>query len=611
MAGDPPYYIGEGREGYFSRHGVWWKNGTKALHLELACFREKMAGRMPRRQGDIGPAWHFKSIAKALWPEDDPNAQVKFVWNSWADRMLQGACKYNYLGFAGSGGAGKSEFGAIWLIIQFLCDPANTICLVTSITVSVSKKKAWGKIVQYWTPLEKIGMPGKLIDSLSIIRYVDRDGNAVKGDMAGISLITGERKKEKEAVGRIIGIHQERIVFCADDLTELSEAITEAAFFNLNRGCSYFQFIGIANPLSYFDPFGKFVTPKGGWESITVDDESWETERGACIHFDTIKNPRITEGDERLTWMDTQETIDREIEMHGGKSASFWRMFRGFWCPTGVIEQVYTEVEIIGCKAHEPAVWRDNNLTRVCFLDPSFTVGGDRTTAYFGTFGVNHEGLKTLQYDEYLIFHDDVSNRELTRSQQVIKWWKLLCEQNNVMPRNAGFDSTGGGGPFGDLIDIMWSKSVCRINFSGGPTDKPVSAFDPTPCSERYANRVTEIWYSAKQAMRTGQIKGLAPAVIQELCTRKKHDEKGLQLRIKIEAKAEMFNHTDTSPDLADAAMGLSELCCERLGFSSAAAARRQNPQQNTKPFKQLLRKLDAFADRREHLQRMQYTLSL
>src|SRR4029077_20350748 len=157
-----------------------------------------------------------------------------------------------------------------------------------------------------------------------------------------------------------------------DDLTELSEAVTEAAFFNLSRGCSFFQFVGIANPASYFDPFGKFAQPKLGWGSITVEDARWETERGICLHFDTFKNPRITDGDERLTWMDTQEDINREMEIHGGNTASFWRMFRGFWCPTGVVELVYTETEIVNCKADQKAVWRNDDLTRICFLDPSF-----------------------------------------------------------------------------------------------------------------------------------------------------------------------------------------------------------------------------------------------
>lgn len=579
-------YVGELQKGYFAAYGVNFIKGTHPLAIELAMFREKMAKRIPWNMGGVTPPHHFKQFAKAIWPEQDSVDKVtgrkipipvKFIWHAWADRMLKASCENNYLAIAGNSGFGKSEFYAIWVIINFLCDPENTLCLVTSVTIGTSKKKMWAKIVQYWTPCEKLGLPGKLVDSSSVIRYVDKNRQAVKGDMAGISLIAGEKKKEKEAVGKIIGIHQERIVFCADELGELSEAITEAAFHNLSRGCRYFQFIGINNPASYFDPFGKFAKPKAGWESITVEDDQWETERGLCLHFDTLKNPRIM-GDERCHWMDSQDSIDKEMAIHGGKSASFWRMFRGFWCPTGVIEQIYTEVEIIGCKAQEKAIWLDNNLTHVSFLDPSFTNGGDRTVAYFGTLGTNMEGYKTLQYDTFYTFQEDVTDKSLTRSQQCIKWWRDLCSKHNVAPRHAGYDATGGGGPFGEMVSIMFSRECLGMNFGTKASEKPCSAYDPTPCHERYVNRVTEIWYSCKEPMRNGQIKGLSDEMIAEMCLRKKTDEKGIHLRIRAQSKKEMKLDVGNSPDIADAGLGMSELCRERLGFDSGSVTKKLNP---------------------------------
>jgi hypothetical protein len=603
---NPPYFIGPAQAGYFEKHGIQWKKGTKSIHIELACFREKMAERMPRELGGVGPAWHFKAIVIALYPENAVDGGPRFIWNSWADRMLKAACRNRYLAIAGSGGFGKSEFFALWLIVNFLADPANTICLATSITVSVSKKKLWGKVVTFWTPLEKLGFPGKLVDSLHIIRYVDENGVPIKGDLAGIALVVGERKKEKEAVGRLLGIHQERVIFVADDLTELSEAVTEAAIYNMSRGCTYFQFIGIANPFSYFDPFGKFAAPKGGdWQKVSVEMEEWETERGICLHFDALKNPRITEGDDRLVWMDTQEAIEREIEIHGGNSSSFWRMYRGFWCPSGVTELIYTEIEIVNAGADRPAEWIDPAMvTRICFLDPAFTSGGDRTVAYFGTVGIAKGGLKTLEYNNYEIFKDDVTDRSQTRSQQVIRWWRGLCDAKGVTPRHAGFDCTGAGGPFGDLVDILWSKEVFRVNFAGAASeDKAVSAYDATPRCERYYNKVAELWYNPKEGMRTGQIRGLCGEAIREMCMRKKTEKVEVQVLIRIESKREMMIHTEQSPDIADAAMGLCELACERLGLNSGTATRQLYPQEFTKPFKKLFAKYDAFADIRKRTQ--------
>jgi hypothetical protein len=122
---------------------------------------------------------------------------------------------------------------------------------------------------------EQLGLPGHLVDSENKISYVGRDGK--RSDLSGIVLIPGEKKKERDATGKMQGIHNKNVIFVADELSELSEAITEVAFFNLSKGCERFQFIGISNPASYVDAFGKFAKPSGGWDSIDVDDEEWKT----------------------------------------------------------------------------------------------------------------------------------------------------------------------------------------------------------------------------------------------------------------------------------------------------------------------------------------------
>ena len=201
-----------------------------------------------------------------------------------------------------------------------------------------------------------------------------------------------------------------------------------------------------------------------------------------------------------------------------------------------MVELIYTEIEIINAKAHEKAIWRGDILTPVASWthhSPTEETGHAPILAPLAPKGRQ----QILQYDDYLLFHDDVTARDTTRSQQVIKWWRQECEIRGVVPRYAGFDCTAAGQVFGDLVDILWSKEVYKLNFSGKASDKPVSAFDPTPGHERYFNRVSEIWYHPKEGMRTGQIKGLCPEVIREICMRKKSDEKGETMRIKAESQ--------------------------------------------------------------------------
>jgi hypothetical protein len=103
--------------------------------------------------------------------------------------------------------------------------------------------------------------------------------------------------------------------------------------------------------------------------------------------------------------------------------------------------------------------------------------------------------------------------------------------------------------------------------------------------------------------MRTGQIRGLCGEAIREMCMRKKTEKIEVQVLIRIESKREMMIHTEQSPDIADAAMGLCELACERLGLNSGTATRQLYPQEFTKPFKKLFAKYDAFADIRKRTQ--------
>lgn len=579
---------GPKRDGFRYLYGINFDPRISDLEIALFMFRERLETTLKNPNatfvGNRGPEWFFKQIALMLWPEEStPDQPISFKWHPWAEKMIFEACRNPYLAIAGCSGLGKSEVMAIWPIINYIADPINTLCMVTSTTVASSKQRIWGKIIKYWFPLQKLGFPGKLIESLHVIRFMDANGESPFGDTSGITMVPAEKQQEKNAMGKLIGIHPVKLIFVADELSELSPAITEAVFYNLSRGCKQLQFTGISNPKSYFDTFGEFAKPKAGWASITVDDDEWETDRGKCIHFDSLKNPNIVSGQELYSWMDTQEDIDKEMEIHGGKSSNFWRMFRGFWSPSGVIDQIYTEVEIINSKADESAVWLDNQKTRVSFLDPSFTNGGDRTISFFGTFGTNTEGHKCLEFDPYIpekmLFHEDITNKKFTRTQQCIMWWKQRCEEEGVLPIHAGYDATGAGGPFGDVVSLIWSPKVLGVNFGSKASDTAVSAYDPTPACERYVNRVTEIWFSAKEYIRSGQIKGISPELMQEMTWRTKEDDKGsVNLRIRITSKSKMKSETGKSCDIADAAFGVLDICRQRLDFDSGMAARKNNP---------------------------------
>ena len=129
-----------------------------ALELELYGFLHGFP------QCDATKADHFRAASRILW-----NKETKeFVWHPWADDMLEAACEQKWLGLVGCGSCGKTDFAAVWAIINWLADMMNTKVLDTSTSLKESRKRIWGSICEYWQAAP--GLPGKLVDSLGMIR---------------------------------------------------------------------------------------------------------------------------------------------------------------------------------------------------------------------------------------------------------------------------------------------------------------------------------------------------------------------------------------------------------------------------------------------------------
>lgn len=566
------------------------------LGVELYCFQQKISKRMQWDLGGSTPRDHFKRVALMLYPENNKDGPA-FRWHPAAERMLDGFCENKYLGVAGSSGFGKSVISALWSIINYLSSPHNTMVIVTSVSLEGARGRIWGQIEKFWSPLEKMGFPGKLVSSRGMIVYAERNGaeyEKTQGNLAGIMLVASDKRKNaSEATAKFQGLHQDTVIFVADELSEISESVPESAWSNLASGTRLrFQFIGISNPVSYTDAFGKFTKPKAGWASIDVNTGEWETDFGKCLHFDDLKNPNVLAGRKIYDWMRTQEDFDAVPEAKRN-SSQFWKMYRGFWCPMGLDNTIYSDVEIVSTKSDQPAIWLGDDTIWLSGLDYAPTAGGDRCVAYYGKLGTGINGLKTLEFKDYEIFFDNVENQTETISEQIISKWRKSCEARKIPAYNCGFDNTGVGIAFGHMLSMLWSKDILKVDFGGKASDLPVSAYDKTPSSEHYYNRVSEIWHVIKEYLQTGQIRGIHPDMQREMTARKVTEDGGRKIR--IESKKEMKMRTGESPDICEAAMILSVVARERFGFYSKAVDGDRKPLSTTQGgFKKLFRKMNS-----------------
>lgn len=539
------------------RYGYVFPDGTSEATIELFAFKNRRTS----AQGGLGPFEHFRKAVDLLWNDPTVPRARNFIWSPWAEDMIYEACENDYLSIAGCASSGKSDTIALWGIVNYLASPVDTLVMMTSTTLREARRRIWKSTMDLWNAVP--GLPGKVVSSLGQIKGMNRTGGY--GESTGIVLIPAEKSREKEAIGKMVGIKQNRLILLADELPELPESLVHAAYTNLATN-PHFQMIGLGNPNSHFDAFGVFSEPKDGWGSITEMDYEWETSRGKCIRFDARKNPNVLAGKQIYPWMPSTQVINQAIHDYGENSLMFYRMYKGFWCPDGIANGIYSEADLVRGVATQPARFDDKDkVIPVGAIDPSFTQGGDRTIAYFGSFG-QEDGIDVLQFDEWVPLQEDVNDRATPRSYQIARQFMKECEKRGVKPEHAAYDSTGGGGPFGDVLEMEWSDQVLAVSFSGTASERPVSATDRTPAKDRYANRMSEIWYQGQELLRSHQLRGITRELAREMTSRE-YEVKGANMKIRVEAKPDYKARVGKSPDIADSAFVLVDLCRTRLGL--------------------------------------------
>jgi len=465
--------------------------------------------------------------------------------------------------------SGKTDFFAVWAIVNWLAAPKDTLVFCTSTSLKESGKRIWGSVKAYYTSAGLEGV-GKLVESLHIIRT--NDGSGVFNDKEGISCIAGEKKDEKDAIGKLIGAKNKRVFLIADELPELTEAILTAGLSNLALN-PYFQLIALGNFKSIFDAFGVFARPKKGYGSITVDDKEWETEHGICLHLDGMKSPNITEGKDRWPGIYNSKNLANHRKDYGPDSAEFWRMCRSFPTPEGRENVLFSDVDFMRGDAHAPAVWLEPP-TKCISADPAFTTDGDKFAVIVGLFGRNNNGLPTLEIKGYRYVHENISLTKAgePRDVQTARQLSEIAREEHCLPENVGVDCSGPGGlAFGSILSAVWSSRYLPVKFGEKPSERLVSEEDSKRCDEAFHNKVTELWAIGRHFVRAGQIKGLPGEIAKELTARRYETVKGIAMKMKVESKRDMKSRVGFSPDGADAFLILVELCRERFGFTPGA----------------------------------------
>lgn len=519
----------------------------------------------------LGKAEHFIRMMTYVLSA----AKRPFQWNPNAKRIIHAYFEHDFLALAGHGGSGKSETLAIIAIGEFLSSPATTAILVTSTSLSESRSRIWGRIEVYWQDVcdyfgGEQNTPGELVSSSGLIRY--KLGNR-KDDTRGIKLVPGKESEVREGVGRMKGFHARRVRFLADELSDLSHKLLEAAESNLFTNPD-FKMAAAFNPASFFDPAGVFSEPEHGWGSVNVLTSSgWKTKRGYCLRFDGETSPNVIAKDGEKLWegLLTKEKLEDRRVFLGDNSPIFMSQYRGAWSEVGLADSIYTEAEIIKYLGMtKVAVWTSQKTTAGGF-DPSFVHDGDRAVLVLGDSGAAICFEKSLPCAEctQVVYLDERLDTTKDKKEQVITNLKAACIKHDLDPVNLAMDATGGGDVFATLMsrDPFFSNKFMKVQFGGEASEMTT---DGRKGKDKFVNMVSELWYAAKSLLRMGQIRGLKPEIVREM-TLRLYEESGAKKKIRIEPKSDMKARLNgRSPDVSDAYFLFIHACRARLGLKSA-----------------------------------------
>jgi hypothetical protein len=545
-----------------NKYGISADHPLTELELELYCFREARTV----EEGGLGKYGHLCNAINLVWPDT--------IWNPWLERQLESLCDYQWVGWTGCAASGKTYASSMYALIWWLADPSHSSVILTSTTAKMIRKRAWSNIQSLYRGASSKFI-GNMVDSKTTLQCRKGDD---KNAIFAIAVLDGATSK---AVANIQGIHSERILAIVDEATDTPPAAFEATS-NLSKGCREFQFLCIGNPHSKLDEHGRFCEPTTGWGSVGIETQEWETKRGACIRFDGIKSPNMKYREPKWEFLITREQVQQALDFESESSPRFWKFSRGFWAPEGVVKTVLSETMCEKYRVREPNHIFKSTATVIAGLDPAF--GGDRCVLQFAKYGDLESGLMGIELTETLIVPLNPGSEEPIHF-QIANYVKEACIQRTCEPRNLAIDATGEGGGLCDIITKEWSNQINRVEFGGKASEKPVSDQDNRTSHEAYGNRVTELWFSVREWVMRGQMRGMSVDAIVEFTQRLFDDERR---KVVVERKADMRARTAKSPDLADAVALVVEMARE------IGAGRLNNPVESDTQWAELSEKYNS-----------------
>ena len=483
----------------------------------------------------------------------------------------------------GCASCGKSNDYGLLMLLDWATDPYDTVIRLGSTDKQSLKSRSWNAVVTYFAALKRnrlgLAVPGKFSKSGYAILNDDADDSPESvGEKAGI---VGVAVNDSEDSGKLQGAHAKYVRLVIDELATITHHDNiRKAMQNLRVGAIDFRFFALANPASWEDESCQYCIPPGGVSSVDVDTGLWTSARGFLVrHHDGLKCITVTDPAKakEFPFLLTREVVEQNLaDCDGNEDAPmYWQMVRGFPVPGATGAPVVLDPKVAEQQhVADPAGFDPSTVVATCAgIDPAWSEGGDgavRARCYirldmYGRFYLDFTGgLVRLQ-----IRASDPRPPVQQMRDQVVDAMRAPYEAPFEF---TAIDASANQGLADDLL-IYAGADCLGVNNSVRASETPLRANDPRVAKDTIYDRGTESWCVLAEFCRAGMVRGLPPAALRALVTRRyvmrssKTQSSSLMFPLRLESKDEFKKRFKRSPDECDACALAALAAKERFGL--------------------------------------------
>jgi hypothetical protein len=323
------------------------------------------------------------------------------------------------------------------------------------------------------------------------------------------------------------------------------------------------KFLFLGNPLAQNDPLDKVSEPKDGWSSIGIPTKTmtWRTKymNGVCLCLPGLDSPNFDypeDQPDRFPYMVSRRKAALVANTYGEGSQQYCSQILGVRVAGLTARKVITAEICEKFGAYNKPVWR-GETTKIYSIDAAYgSIGGDLCVGGWIEFGLDVDGKQILAVGS----HKTIPVSSLSKvppDDQIADYVKADCDELGIEQKNVFYD---GRTLLAAAFARIWNDPCNPVDFGGRTTARPVAhgvnVLDdngqtrPKLCKEHYSKFVTELWFSIRYTIESGQFRNMDDEILDDAIPREWKTVRGNL--IEVESKKEMKKRTGKSPDVTD-----------------------------------------------------------